>query len=196
MNEIHPLVILLAAVLTNNILLSNFLGLCSFLACGKQMETAVGLGLAVIFVTFCTTIINYLIYHGLLVPLQLEHLQFIVFITVIAAFTQLIEMVVERFSPTLYYRLGIFLPLIAVNCVILAACLFMILRSYTFWQSVAWGLGAPVGWTLAICLMAGIQQRLRFSAVPKPLAGLAITMIITGIMALAFMGFAGMAKIQ
>jgi len=196
MSEVPPLIILLAAVLTNNILLSNFLGLCSFLACSKQMETAVGLGVAVIFVTFCTTVINYLINYGLLVPLHLEHLQFIIFIAVIAAFTQLVEMIVERFSPTLYYHLGIFLPLIAVNCVILAACLFMVLRSYGFWQSVAWGLGAPVGWTLAICLMSGIQQRLRFSNVPKPLAGLAITMITTGLMALAFMGFAGMAKIQ
>ena len=196
MSELHPLVIMLAAVLTNNILLSNFLGLCSFLACGKQLDTAFGLGLAVVFVTVCTTIINYLIYHGLLVPLGIEHLQFIVFIAVIAAFVQLVEMVVERFSPSLYYHLGIFLPLITVNCAILGASLFMIIRDYSFWQSAGWGLGAGAGWALAICLMAGIQQRLRFSAVPKPLAGLAITMIITGIMALAFMGFTGMAKIQ
>jgi len=196
MSELHPLIILLAAVLTNNILLSNFLGLCSFLACGKQLDTAFGLGLAVIFVTFCTTIINYLVYHGLLVRLGIEHLQFIVFIAVIAAFVQLVEMIVERFSPSLYYHLGIFLPLITVNCAILGASLFMIIRDYSFWQSAGWGLGAGVGWALAICLMAGIQQRLRFSAVPRPLAGLAITMIITGLMALAFMGFTGMAKIQ
>ena len=196
MTELHPLVILLAAVLTNNILLSNFLGLCSFLACGRQLDTAVGLGIAVIFVTFCTTIINYLIYHGILLPRQLEHLQFIIFIAVIAAFVQLVELIVERFSPSLYYHLGIFLPLITVNCAILGASLFMILRDYSFWQSAAWGLGAGTGWALAICLMAGIQQRLRFSAIPKPLQGLAITMIVTGLMALAFMGFTGMAKIQ
>ena len=196
MSELHPLVILLAAVLTNNILLSNFLGLCSFLACSKQLDTAVGLGIAVTFVTICTTIINYLVYHSLLVPLELEHLQFIVFIAVIAAFVQLVEMIIERFSPSLYYHLGIFLPLITVNCAILGASLFMIIRNYSFWQSAGWGLGAGLGWALAICLMAGIQQRLRFSAVPKPLAGLAITMIITGLMALAFMGFTGMAKIQ
>ncbi len=196
MSDIHPLVILLAAVLTNNILLSNFLGLCSFLACGRQLDTAFGLGAAVTFVTVCTTIINYLIYHQLLLPMGLEHLQFIIFIAVIAAFVQLVEMIVERFSPSLYFHLGIFLPLITVNCAILGASLFMIIREYSFWQSAAWGLGAGLGWALAICLLAGIQQRLRFSAVPKPLAGLAITMIVTGLMALAFMGFTGMAKIQ
>ena len=194
--DIHPLIILLAAVLTNNILLSNFLGLCSFLACGRQLDTAVGLGVAVTFVTVCTTVINYLIYHHVLLTLGLEHLQFIVFIAVIAGFVQLVEMVVERFSPTLYYHLGIFLPLITVNCAILGASLFMIIRDYNFLQSLGWGLGAGLGWALAICLMAGIQQKLRFSAVPKPLAGLAITMIVTGLMALAFMGFTGMAKIQ
>ena len=196
MSELHPLVILLAAVLTNNILLSNFLGLCSFLACGRQLDTAVGLGIAVIFVTFCTTVINYLIYHGILLPLQLEHLQFIIFIAVIAAFVQLVELIVERFSPTLYYHLGIFLPLITVNCAILGASLFMVIREYTFLYGLAYGAGSGIGWAIAIIAMAGIRTKLNVrSKVPFGLTGAGITLVIAGIMALAFMGFAGMITI-
>ncbi len=189
-------IILIAAIFTNNILLSNFLGMCSFLACSKRIPTALGLGVAVIFVMTCTAAINYAIHYYVLVPLELTHLQFIVFIAVIAAFVQFVEMFVERFSPPLYHALGIFLPLITVNCAILGASLFMILREYTFAQSVSFGFGGGVGWALAIVLMAGLNQKMGYSDIPRPFRGVAISMIITGVMAMAFMGFAGMVAIQ
>ncbi len=196
MTELSPFVILIAAIFTNNILLANFLGMCSFLAVSKKIETAAGLGAAVIFVTTATTAINYGIYHHVLTPLGLTYLTFIVFIAVIAAFVQFVEMFVERFSLGLYHALGIFLPLITVNCAILGASLFMIIRNYTFWQSVAFGFGGGVGWTLAIVLIAGLRQRMRYSDVPVPFRGVAIAMVITGVMAMAFMGFAGMVRIK
>ena len=196
MNELSPFVIIVAAIFTNNILLSNFLGMCSFLACSRRIDTAVGLGCAVIFVTTCTTTLNYIIYYRVLVPLKMEHLEFIVFIAVIAAFVQFVEMFVERVSPRLYYALGIFLPLITVNCAILGAALFMVRRNYSFAQSVGFGFGAGVGWALAIVLMAGLRKKMGYSNVPRPFQGVAIAMIITGVMALTFMGFAGMVSIQ
>ena len=200
--SISPWIILIAAVVTNNILLSNFLGMCSFVACSRQISTAVGLGAAVTFVVSATTALNYGLYYGVLVkdaPLcgvDLTHLQFIMFIAVIAAFTQFVEMFVERFSPKLYYALGIFLPLITVNCAILGAGLFMITRHYNFVQTLGFGFGAGLGWMLAIMLMAGLRQKMGYSNVPKPLQGVAVTMIITGVMAMAFMGFLGMVRIQ
>ena len=196
MTDVSPLVILMAAIFTNNILLSDFLGMCSFLACSKQIPTALGLGAAVIFVTTCTTALNYAIYHGVLVRYGLEHLYFIVFIAVIAAFVQFVEMFVERFSPKLYYALGIFLPLITVNCAILGASLFMIIRRYDFAQSVGFGFGGGVGWALAIVLMAGLRKKMGYSAIPKPFRGVAVVMLITGVMAMAFAGFQGMVTIQ
>jgi len=196
MNETSALVIFVAAVFTNNILLTYFLGMCSFLACSRQYETAVGLGAAVTFVMTATTAINYLVYYYVLVPYDLGHLQFVVFIAVIAAFVQLVEMFLERFSPRLYYALGIFLPLITVNCAILGVALFMVNFAYSFFQSVGFGAGAGVGWTLAIVLMAGLRQKMGYANIPAPFQGVAVTMIVTGVMALAFMGFAGMVSIQ
>jgi len=194
--DIHPAVILLAAIFTSNILLSNFLGMCSFLACSKRVSTALGLGAAVVFVMTCTTIINYCIHHYVLKDLGLVYLEFIVFIAVIAAFVQFVEMFIERFSQPLYYALGIFLPLITVNCAILGASLFLVKRSYTFWQSAAFGVGSGIGWALAIVLIAGLQQKLQYSKVPRVFRGVAIIMIITGLMAMTFMGFAGMVRTQ
>ena len=194
--ETHFLTIFVAAILTNNILLSNFLGMCSFLACSKQIRTAIGLGAAVIFVTSCTAPINWVINHKLLIPMGLDHLQFITFIAVIAAFVQLVEMIVDKFAPKLYMALGIFLPLITVNCAILGACLFMIIREYSFKQSFAYGVGSGVGWALAIVAIAGLRKKMLYSHVPKALQGVGVTMIVTGIMAMAFMGFAGMVNIQ
>jgi len=198
MNEpsVAPWIIVIAAIFTNNILLANFLGMCSFLACSRQIGTALGLGAAVIFVMTTTSALNYAVYHHLLVRLDLMHLQFIVFIAVIAAFVQFVEMFVERFSPRLYHALGIFLPLITVNCAILGASLFLVIRNYTFVQSVGFGFGAGVGWALAILLMAGLRQKMGYSDVPRPFRGVAIAMVITGVMAMAFMGFAGMVTIQ
>jgi len=188
--------IFVASILTNNILLASFLGMCSFLVCSNRFETALGLGTAVTFVLVCTTALNYVIYHQLLVPSGLEFLSFIIFIAVIAAFVQFVEMFVERFSPTLYYALGIFLPLITVNCAILGASLFMVLRKYNFVQSVSFGFGAGIGWALAITLMAGLRQKMGYSNVPVPLRGTGIVMLVTGVMAMAFMGFAGMISAQ
>jgi len=196
MNDTSALTILVAAIFTNNILLANFLGMCSFLACSRQIETALGLGAAVIFVMTSTTTINYLIYYGILLPMHLEFLYFIVFIVVIAAFVQFVEMFVERFSPKLYYALGIFLPLITVNCAILGAALFMVIRKYNFIQSVGFGAGAGIGWALAIILLAGLRKKMGYSHIPRAFRGVAIAMVITGVMAMAFMGFAGMVNIQ
>ena len=196
MTETSALVILVAAILTNNILLTNFLGMCSFIACSGQIRTALGLGTAVTFVMTMTTVLNYAIYHFVLIPGGLEHLQFIVFIVVIAAFVQFVEMFVERFSPRLYFSLGIFLPLITVNCAILGASLFMVIRKYSFTQSVGFGFGAGVGWAVAIILMAGLRQKMRYSNIPEPFQGVPIAMIVTCVLAMAFMGFAGMVSIQ
>ncbi len=196
MTETPALIIFIAAIFTNNILLTNFLGMCSFVACSRQLDAAIGLGTAVTFVLSCTTALNYVLYHYLLVPLGLEFLTFVVFIAVIAAFVHFVEMFVERFSPKLYFTLGIFLPLITVNCAILGASLFMIIRNYTFWQSVGFGVGGGVGWALAIVLIAGLRQKMNYSNIPQPFQGVAVTMIITGVMAMTFMGFAGMVSIQ
>ncbi len=189
-------VIFFAAIFTNNILLTNFLGMCSFLAVSREVKSSLGLGFAVIFVMTCTSALNYLVYYHLLVPLGLEHFRYIAFIIVIAAFVQLVEMVIERSSPVLYVILGIFLPLITVNCAILGVALFMIIRDYTFLQAVAYGAGGGMGWTLAIVAMGGIRQKMTGGRVPKPLEGPGITLIIAGLMALAFIGFTGMIQIQ
>jgi Na+-transporting NADH:ubiquinone oxidoreductase subunit E len=196
MNATPALIILIAAIFTNNILLANFLGMCSFLACSRQIETAVGLGAAVTFVMATTTVINYAIYYGVLVYWHMEFLEFIVFIAVVAAFVQFVEMFVERFSPALYYALGIFLPLITVNCAILGAALFMVIRNYNFAQSAGFGLGAGLGWALAIILLAGMRKKMGYSNIPVPFQGVALTLVVAGVMAMTFMGFAGMVNIQ
>jgi len=194
--EISPWVILFASIFTNNMILSNFLGMCSFIAVSREIPTAFGLGQAVTIVLAITSIFNYLLYHYVLLPLGLEYLRFIVFIICIAASVQLLEMIIERFLPNLYYALGIFLPLITVNCAILGVSLFMVIRQYTFLQSLAFGVGSGIGWTLAIVAMAGIRQKLKNAPIPKGLEGPGITLIITGLMAIAFIGFSGIVQIQ
>ncbi len=196
MIELNPFIIFFAAIFTNNMIFSNFLGMCSYIAVSREIPTSLGLGQAVTFVLACTTIINYLLYHYVLVPLHLEYLRFIVFIISIAAFVQLLEMIVERYLPNLYYALGIFLPLITVNCAILGVSLFMIIRNYNFLQSIGFSIGSGIGWTLAIVALAGIRQKLKRASVPKGLEGPGITLIITGLMALAFIGFSGIVQIQ
>ncbi len=187
--------IFFAAIFTNNILLTNYLGMCSFLAVSREVDTSVGLGMAVVFVMTATSVLNWLAYHYILVPLDLIYLRFIVFIVIIAAFVQLIEMIIERISDKLYASLGIFLPLITVNCAILGVSLFMIIRNYSFINSLFYGMGSGIGWALAIIAMAGIRQKMARSRVPRGLAGAGITLIIAGMMALAFMGFSGVIKI-
>ena len=189
--------LLFAAIFTNNILLTNFLGLCPFLAISREIRSALGLGVAVVFVMTCTAILNFLAYYYVLLPLNLDHFRYIVFIIIIAAFVQLVEMTVERFFPALYYMLGIFLPLITVNCAILGASLFMIIREYTLVQSMAYGAGSGIGWMIAITAVGAIREKVQRSAkLPKGLEGPALTLFITGIMALAFTAFSGMIQIQ
>jgi Na+-transporting NADH:ubiquinone oxidoreductase subunit E len=197
----HYLSLATKAIFVENILLAFFLGMCSFLAVSKKIETAVGLGAAVIFVLVLTTPLNWTIHAFLLkkgalawagLPdVDMSFLNFIVFIATIAASVQLVEMFLDRYSPKLYTALGIFLPLIAVNCAILGSSLFMVERSYNLPETVVFGAGSGIGWALAIIAMAAIRTKIRYSNVPPGLRGLGITMLITGLMALAFQSFAG-----
>jgi Na+-transporting NADH:ubiquinone oxidoreductase subunit E len=186
-------VILVSAALTNNIILTRFLGMCPFLAVSRQLKAATGLGMAVVFVNTCTCVLNAALYRYVLMPLGLHtSLTLILFIVVIAAFVQLMEMLIERFSLGLYYALGIFLPLITVNCAILDTSLFMVNLDYNVVEATVFGFGGGVGWLLAICALAGIRERIQGNRLPAGLEGPAITLIITAIMALAFVGFSGM----
>lgn len=196
MENLSPWIIFFAAIFTGNILLTFFLGMCSFLSVSSQVKTAFGLGLAVTFVLTITSALNYIIFYYILEPLKIEYLRYIAFIVVIAAAVQLLEMIIERFSEVLYINLGIFLPLITVNCAILGVSLFMVIRKYSFIQSVMFGAGSGLGWMLAILAMAGIRQRLNENRIPPALRGAGIALIISGLMAMAFIGFSGMVQIQ
>lgn len=196
--------IFIKAIFVENMVFAFFLGMCSYLAVSKTLKTSFGLGIAVVFVLMITVPVNFLIENYILkkgalvwlgkgfADVDLSFLSFIVFIAVIAAIVQLVEMVIEKFSPALYNSLGIFLPLIAVNCAILGASLFMQEREYAnIAEATAFGAGSGVGWLLAIVGIAAIREKLHYSNVPDPLKGLGITFIITGLMAIAFMGFMG-----
>lgn len=195
--------LLFVSIFPGNILLSYFLGMCSFIAVSRNMSTAAGLGVAVVFVMTLTTPLNWLVHHFLLAPgalywaglpdLDLSYLSFITFIAVIAALVQSVEMIIDRFSQTLYTALGVFLPLIAVNCAILGASLFMVERNYGFAESVVYGFGSGVGWFLAIVTMSALRLKMRYSDVPSGLDGFGITMIVSGLLAMTFMLFSGMA---
>ena len=193
MNETSALVILIAAILTNNILLTNFLGMCSFIACSGQIKTAIGLGTAVTFVLSMTTMINFAIYHFVLMPLGLNHLTFIIFIAVIAAFVQFVEMFLKKSIPALYAGLGIFLPLITTNCAVMGACLLNIREELSFLESLMASFAYAVGFGLALILFAGVRERILLARVPKPLQDTAIGLVGAGMMSLAFFGFKGMA---
>jgi Na+-transporting NADH:ubiquinone oxidoreductase subunit E len=192
----------LRAVFVENLALSFFIGMCTFLAISKKVSTAIGLGLAVTVVQAITVPVNNLIYHYLLKPGALEWLGYpdvdlrflglISYIGVIAAMVQILEMVLDRFFPWLYNALGIFLPLITVNCAILGGTLFMVEREYNFGEAVVFGFGSGLGWALAIIALAGIREKLKYSDVPNGLQGLGITFITAGLMSLGFMAFSGM----
>ncbi len=204
----HYVSILTKAIFIENILLAYFLGMCSFLSISKKIDTSIGLGFAVIFVLTITapanwTIHNYLLRDGALVwlnpdygidgnrTIDLSFLNSIIFIAVIAAMVQLVEMTLDRFSPRLHISLGIFLPLIAVNCAILGGSMFLVEREYTFIESTVYGFGSGVGFFLAIASMAAIRHRIRYSNVPIHLRGVGITMLLTGLISMAFMAFSG-----
>lgn len=193
------------SIFIENFLLANFLGMCTFLACSTKLKTANGLGVAVVFVLTCAGILNWFVfkfitgenalswlsYFGLDAKVNLNFLQFLLFIAIIAAFTQMIEIVIEKVAPSLYLSLGLYLPLIAVNCAILGACLFAVTRDYPFWPNLFYVFGSGMGWWLAIALMAAIREKLAVSNVVTPLRGMGITFIMAGLMAMAFQGFVG-----
>ncbi|MBW7864249.1 MAG: NADH:ubiquinone reductase (Na(+)-transporting) subunit E [Candidatus Hydrogenedens sp.] len=199
----HYLGIFVKSMFIENMALAFFLGMCSFLACSKKVDAAIGLGIAVTFVQVITVPVNNLIYtwfmapgalqwmHPSLASVDISFLYFLSFIGTIAAMVQIVEMTLDRYVPRLYVSLGIFLPLIAVNCAILGGSLFMVERSYTFGESVVYGAGSGLGWALAIAAMAGIRERMKYSNVPPALRGLGIAFTLTGLMALGFMSFAG-----
>ena len=197
----HYISLATKAMFIENIILAYFLGMCSFLSISKKITTSIGLGFAVVFVLTITApanwaIHNYFLQDGALAwigfpDVDLSFLNFIVFIAVIAAIVQLVEMILDKFSPTLYYNLGIFLPLIAVNCAILGGSIFLVEREYTLLESTVFGFGSGMGFFLAIVSIASIRHRLRYSNVPTKLRGLGITMLLTGLLSMAFMSFSG-----
>jgi Na+-transporting NADH:ubiquinone oxidoreductase subunit E len=197
----HYLSLATKSIFVENMALAFFLGMCSFLAVSKKVETAIGLGAAVIFVLGVTCPLNNLVYHYMLkegglawagLPdVNLEFVTFLSLIGTIAASVQIVEMALDKYAPALYSALGIFLPLIAVNCAILGASLFMVERDYNFAESTVFGLGSGIGWALAIVALAALREKMRYSNVPEPLRGLGITFIVTGLMAIGFMAFAG-----
>jgi Na+-transporting NADH:ubiquinone oxidoreductase subunit E len=194
--DINPLVLLFASIFTSNILLANFLGMCSFISISKDMNSANGLGLAVTVVLTITSMLNWILLKYVLIPMDILYLRYIIFIIVIAATVQILEMVIDRVSPALYMSLGIFLPLITVNCAILGVALFMQIRNYSFIQTVVFSFGSGIGWWLAIMALAAIQKKILKAPVPAGLSGPGITLFTIGFMAMAFIGFSGMLNVQ
>ena len=197
----HYISLLIRSVFIENMALAFFLGMCTFLAVSKKVKTAMGLGVAVIVVLTISVPVNQMIYQGILAPgalawagvpdADLSFLKFITFIGVIAALVQILEMALDKYFPPLYYALGIFLPLITVNCAIFGAVSFMVERDYNLGESLVFGFGSGLGWALAIVLLAGIREKLKYADVPNGLRGLGITFITAGLMALGFMSFSG-----
>jgi electron transport complex protein RnfA len=188
-------VIFIGAALVNNFVLARFLGICPFLGVSKRLETAFGMGMAVIFVLVLTSVVTVPIYQYVLVPLHLEFLETIAFILVIAALVQFVEAALQKYVPTLYRGLGIYLPLITTNCAILGIALLNVLKAYDVMRAIIFSLGAGLGFTLALLIMAGIRQRLEFADIPRCLRGVPIALIIAGLLSLAFLGFSGLVKL-
>jgi len=184
-------IIFFASILTNNIVLTYFLGICPFLAMTAQISTAAGMGFAVTFVMTMTCAIIWPINHFLLAPFNAQYLQLIVYILVIAVLVQVVELVIDRYYPVLYARMGVFLSLITVNCAILGVALFMTLRNYGYIESIVFSTGSGIGWMIAAIAMAGARAKLRFSNIPEPLKGMGISLVIAAILSMGFMGFAG-----
>lgn len=198
--------LLIQAIFIENFLLVNFLGMCTYLACSNKLKTANGLGLAVVFVLTVAGVLNWFVHRFVTGPgalswleifgldaskVNLGFLEFLLFISIIAGFTQILEIIIEKFSPALYMSLGLYLPLIAVNCAILGACLFAVTRNYPFVPNLIYVLGSALGWWLAIALIAAIREKIVISNIPTHLKGMGITFIMSGLMSMAFMGFTG-----
>ena len=192
-NIVSLVQISIAAILINNFVLARFLGLCPFMGVSKKLSSAIGMGIAVIFVMTVASMFSWIIYNYVLVPRDVTYLYTIVFILVIASLVQLVEMILQKFSPALYEALGIFLPLITTNCAILGvAVLNTVTENYNFIESIVNGITSGIGFTLALVLMAGIREKLELANIPKPLEGLPIAFIAAGLMAIAFLGFSGL----
>ncbi|MCU0639516.1 MAG: electron transport complex subunit RsxA [Candidatus Krumholzibacteria bacterium] len=188
------ILIIISAVLVNNFILQRFLGTCPFLGVSRRVQTALGMSGAVVFVMTMTSVVTWPVYHFVLVRFRLEYLQTIVFILVIAALVQLVELVLQKMSPALYKALGIFLPLITTNCAVLGVAVLNIQKKYSFIESVVFGLGGALGFGLAMILFSGIRERLDLGDTPLPLRGTAIGLVTAGLLSLAFMGFTGLVK--
>ncbi len=188
------LIILLASIFVNNFVMSKFLGICPFLGVSKKIETAIGMGMAVTFVIVLASIITWIVQMTILVPLDIEYMQTIAFILVIAALVQLVEMIIQKLSPTLYQALGVFLPLITTNCAVLGVAILNIQNEYNLIQTIFNGAGGALGFTLSIVLFAGIRERLEISDIPESFQGYPIALITAGIMSVAFLGFTGLVK--
>ena len=191
---VELLLILVSAVFVNNFVLARFLGICPFLGVSKKVETALGMGMAVIFVMTVASVVTWFIQYLILIPFGIEYLQTIAFILVIASLVQLVEMVIQKTSPVLYQSLGIFLPLITTNCAVLGVAVLNIQKDYSFIESVVFALGAGLGFTLAMVLFAGLRERTDLCPVPKSFQGTALALVTAGLLSLAFMGFAGLVK--
>ena len=190
--SVHLFLIFFCAVLVNNFVLIRFLGICPFLGVSRQVETSFSMGLATTFVMTMTAVATWFINTFILEALNLPFLRYVSFIIVIASLVQFVEMFIKKMSPVLYKALGIFLPLITTNCAILGMALLIPMNNYNFIESIIFGFGAGVGFTVAIVLIAGLRENLQFADIPEPLKGVPITLIIAGIMAMAFMGFSGL----
>jgi electron transport complex protein RnfA len=184
--------LLITAIFINNFIFSKFLGICPFLGVSKKVETAAGMGVAVIFVITLASAATWLVYNYILVPLNLAYLYNIAFILIIASLVQFVEMFIKKSSPSLYQALGVFLPLITTNCAVLGVAVFNMDNGYNFIESLVNGIGAAVGFTISIVLMAGVRERLERCPIPKPFQGFPIALITAGLMAIAFLGFSGM----
>lgn len=186
------ILVFIGAAITNNLVLVYFLGICPYLGVSNKLSSALGMAMATTFVMTLTAPICWLVYHRLLIAYNLPFLQYVVFIIVIASLVQLVEMVLRKYLPVLYRALGIYLPLITTNCAVLGLALFMVLREYTFLESLFFGFGTGCGFSLALLIMAGIREEIQDADIPEPLKGVGITLISAGLLALAFMGFSGM----
>lgn len=185
------ILIFISAIFVNNIILSQFLGICPFLGVSKKIDTALGMGMAVAFVLTLATIVTYLIQYGLLVPLGLQYLQTLAFILVIAALVQMVEIILRKVSPALYQALGIFLPLITTNCAVLGVAILVIQKDYTLAESIAYAFSTALGFALALTIFAGMREQMDLVQIPKGMRGMAIVLVAAGLLSLAFMGFGG-----
>ena len=185
------ILIFISAIFVNNIILSQFLGICPFLGVSKKIDTALGMGMAVAFVLTLATIVTYLIQYGLLVPLGLQYLQTLAFILVIAALVQMVAIILRKVSPALYQALGIFLPLITTNCAVLGVAILVIQKDYTLAESIAYAFSTALGFALALTVFAGMREQMALVQIPKGMRGMAIVLVAAGLLSLAFMGFGG-----